>query len=122
MRTHIVCIALALSATSAFAVSTCDTMPTKNKRNDCWSSLIGSEMQGADEYVLAVQGSRKVPASVKRTVEAKRKLISSEANRQCKKDELGYPDNACYMEQIQKFKDFTYQETSKYGVRDQRLD
>ncbi|NKF90776.1 hypothetical protein GO286_02990 [Ralstonia solanacearum] len=96
-------------------------MPTKTQRNDCWSSLTGSEMQDADEYVLAVQESRKVPASVKRTVEAKRKLISSEANRQCKKDELGYPDNACYIEQIQKFKDFTYKETSKFGVPDKRL-
>lgn len=121
MHAHIVAIALALSASSAFAVSTCDTMPTKNQRNDCWSSLIGSEMQDADEYVLAVQESRKVPASVKRTVEAKRKLISSEANRQCKKDELGYPENACYIEQIQKFKEFTYKETSKYGVPDKRL-
>ncbi|MGA4231776.1 hypothetical protein ACI2UN_08670 [Ralstonia nicotianae] len=121
MRTHIVCIALALSASSAFAVSTCDTMPTKSQRNDCWSSLIGSEMQDADEYVLAVQESRKVPALVKRMVEAKRKTISSEANRQCKKDELGYPENACYIEQIQKFKEFTYKETSKYGVPDQRL-
>ncbi|WP_247539133.1 hypothetical protein [Ralstonia pseudosolanacearum] len=121
MRTHIVAIALALSASSAFAVSTCDTMPTKNQRNDCWSSLIGSEMQGADEYVLAVQESRKVPASVKRMVEAKRQTIASEANRQCKKDELGYPENPCYIEQIQKFKEFTYKETSKYGVRDQRL-
>ncbi|KGC65124.1 hypothetical protein DP57_685 [Burkholderia pseudomallei] len=122
MRTYILAIALALSASSAFAVSTCDTMPSKNQRNDCWSNLLGSEMQEADEYVSTVQASRKVPASVKRKVEAKRQAIASDANRQCKKDELGYPENSCYMEQIQKFKDFTYQETSKYGVRDQRLD
>ncbi|MFV8598091.1 hypothetical protein [Ralstonia pseudosolanacearum] len=121
MRTHIVAIALALSASSAFAVSTCDTMPAKKQRNDCWASLIGSEMQDADEYVLAVQESRKVPESVKRAVEAKRRLISSEANRQCKKDELGYPENACYLEKIQEFKDFTYKETSRYGVPDRRL-
>ncbi|MBT1536043.1 hypothetical protein B7R78_0002425 [Ralstonia solanacearum] len=121
MRTHILAIALALSASSAFAVSTCDTMPNKNQRDDCLSNVIGSEMQEADEYVLAVQASRKVPAPVKQKVEAKRLAISSDANRQCKKDVLGYPENACYMEQIQKFKDFTYKETSKYGVRDQRL-
>ncbi|MDN0081642.1 hypothetical protein QU487_02555 [Crenobacter sp. SG2305] len=121
MRKTIIAIALSLSSTAAFAVNTCDTMPTKNQRNDCWSTMIGNGMQEADEYVSAVQESHKVPASVKRKVNAKRQAIASDANRQCKKDDLGYPENSCYIEQIQKFKDFTYNETSKYGVPDKRL-
>jgi hypothetical protein len=114
-------IALALVSTTAFAVNTCDTMPSKKERDNCWSNLIGSYQQEADEYVFAVQESRKVPAPVKRKVEEKRQAISSDANRQCKKDNLGYPENVCYIKQIEKFKDFTYKETSKYGVPDMRL-
>lgn len=121
MRKIIITLALMLSSTAAFSVSTCDTMPSKTQRNDCWSNLIGSYQADADEYALAVQESRKVPAAVKRKVKAKRGAISAEANRQCKKDSLGYPENACYIEQIQKFKDFTYEETAKYGVPDLRL-
>ncbi|MGE8364244.1 hypothetical protein [Cupriavidus sp.] len=121
MRKTIIAIALALSSTAAFAVNTCDTMPSKKERINCWSNLIGSNQQEADEYVFAVQESRKVPEFVKRKVEAKRQAISLDADRQCKKDELGYPENLCYIEQIQKFKDFTYKETSKYGVPDMRL-
>jgi hypothetical protein len=52
----------------------------------------------------------------------KRQAISTDANNQCKKDDLGYPENSCYIEQIQKFKDFTYKETAKFGVPDKRLD
>lgn len=122
MRKTIIAIALSLSSTAAFAVSTCDTLPTKEQRTNCWSDLVGNNLQEADDYVSAVQESHKVPASVKRKVEEKRQAISAEANRQCKKGELGYPDDACYIEQIQKFKDFTYKETAKYGVPDKRLD
>jgi len=121
MRKTIIALALALTSTAAFAVHTCDTMPSKKDRINCWSDLIGSHMQEADEYLFAVQESRKVPASVKQRVEAKRKAITSDAARQCKKDDLGYPENACYIERIQDFKDFTYKETSKYGVPDMRL-
>ncbi|MDO3558651.1 hypothetical protein [Ralstonia pseudosolanacearum] len=121
MRTYILAIALALPTASAFAVNTCDTMPTKNQQNDCWSAMIGSEMQDADEYVSAVKESRKVPAAVKQKVKAKRQAITSDANRLCAKDNLGYPENKCYIEQIQKFKDFTYKETAKFDVRDMRL-
>lgn len=121
MRKTIIAFTFALTSTAAFAVHTCDAMPSKKDRINCWSDLIGSSMQDADEYFLAVQESRKVPASVKQRVEAKRKAITSNADRQCKKDDLGYPENACYVEQIQNFKDFTYKETSKYGVPDMRL-
>lgn len=121
MRTSIVTIALALSASYACAANTCDTMPTKSQRENCWSNLIGNYQAEADEYAFAVQESRKVPAAVKRKVKAKREAISAEANRQCKKDSLGYPENACYIDQIQKFKDFTHEETAKFGVPDMRL-
>lgn len=121
MKTYLLAVAIALATSSAFAVSTCDTMPTKSQQNDCWSNVITDEYQQADEYLVAVQTSRKVPAVVKQQVEARRQAIAPEANRQCKKDELGYPENACLINHIQKFKDFTYQQTSKYGVRDQRL-
>lgn len=121
MRKTTIAIALALSSTAAFALNTCDTMPSKKERINCWSELIGSNLQEADAYVLAVQESRKVPDAVKQKVEAKRQTISQDAHRQCKKDDLGYPENPCYIEQIQKFKDFAYKETSKYGVADQRL-
>lgn len=121
MRKTIIALALALTSTAAFAVHTCDTMSSKKDRINCWSNFIGSNMQEADEYLFAVQESRKVPAPVKQKVEAKRKAITSDADRQCKKDDLGYPENSCYIEQIQNFKDFTYKETSKYGVPDMRL-
>ncbi|BAW19077.1 hypothetical protein [Ralstonia phage RP12] len=121
MRNYILAIVIALTASSAFAVNTCDTLPTKAERTNCWSNLVGSYLQEADEYNFAVQESKEVPAVVKQKVEAKRQAISAEANRVCKKGELGYPDDACYIEQIQKFKDFTYQETYKFGVPDQRL-
>ncbi|MPV68009.1 hypothetical protein [Burkholderia sp. BE17] len=121
MHKTVIAIALALSSSAAFAVHTCDTMPTKNQRENCWSTLIGNYQAEADEYVFAIQESKKVPASVKRKVEAKRQTVAAEANRQCPKDNLGYPENACYIEHFQQFKDFVYKETSKYGVRDQRL-
>lgn len=121
MRKNIIAVTLALSSTAVFAVSTCDTMPTKNQRENCWSNLIGNYQAEADEYTFTVQESKKVPPTVKRNVEKKRQAISKDAEAQCRKDSLGYPENACYIEQIQKFKDFTYKETSKYGVRDMRL-
>ncbi|QOK90507.1 hypothetical protein HF908_02750 [Ralstonia pseudosolanacearum] len=121
MRTHILAIALALSTSSAFAVNTCDTMPTKNQRDNCWSTLIGNYQAEADEYAFAVQESKKVPASAKRKVEVKRRAIEADATRLCRKDSLGYPENSCYIEQFEKFKDFTYKETSKYGMPDMRL-
>lgn len=121
MRKSILAFAVTLCTSGAFAAHTCDTVP-KQQRDNCWSSVIGAEQQSADEYVFAVQGSKKVPASVKRKVEAKRKAISADADRQCQKDKLGYPENACYIGVIQQFKDFTYKETAKFGVPDGRLD
>ncbi|KAI3608357.1 hypothetical protein D8I24_1195 [Cupriavidus necator H850] len=121
MRSHILAIALAFSTSSAFAVNTCDTMPTKNQRDTCWSTLIGNYHAEADEYVFAVQKSKKAPVAVKQKVEAKRQTIAAEANRQCPKDPLGYPENSCYIEHFQQFKDFVYEETSRYGVPDKRL-
>lgn len=117
----IIAIALTQSSTAAFAVNTCDTMPSKNQRENCWSNLIGNYQAEADEYVLAVQESKKVPATVKRNVEKKRQAISKDAEAQCRKDSLGYPENTCYIRVIENFKDFTYKETSKFGVRDMRL-
>lgn len=117
----IIAITLALSSSPVFAVNTCDTLPTKNQRNDCWSNLIGDYQADADMYAFAVQDSKKVPASVKRKVELKRQSISADAERLCRKDSLGYPENSCYVEQFEKFKDFTYKETSKYGIPDMRL-
>lgn len=117
----IIAIALALSSTAAFAVNTCDTMPSKSQRENCWSNLIGNSLAEADEYVFTVQESKKVPATVKRNVEKKRQAISKAAESQCRKDELGYPENRCYIDVIQDFKDYTYKETSKYGVLDRRL-
>ncbi|WP_186426461.1 hypothetical protein [Cupriavidus metallidurans] len=121
MRTTIIAIALTLSSTAAFAVNSCDTMPTKNQRDNCWSTLIGNYQAEADDYNFAVQQSKKVPATVKRNVELKRQAISKDAKSQCRKDELGYPENKCYIDVIEKFKDYTYKETSKYGVPDMRL-
>lgn len=121
MRTYIFAIVLALSASSALAVNTCDTMPTKSQRDNCWSTLIGNYQAEADEYNFAVQQSKKVPAAVKRNVELKRQAISKDAEGQCRKDELGYPENKCYVNVIERFKDFAYQETWKYGVPDMRL-
>ncbi|WP_454742281.1 hypothetical protein [Cupriavidus necator] len=121
MRTHILAIALALSTSSVFAANTCDTMPTKNQRDNCWSTLIGNFQAEADDYTFAVQQSKKVPAAVKRNVALKRQAISKDAESQCRKDELGYPENKCYIDVIERFKDFTYKETSKYGVPDMRL-
>lgn len=121
MRKYIPALTIALMTSSAFAINTCDTMPTKAKKEDCWTALIRSNMEEADEYAFKVEESRKVPAAVKRKVKEKRAAIASEANRLCKKVELGYPEDSCYLEQIQKFKDFTYEETSKYGVPDMRL-
>lgn len=122
MRKTIIAVALALSSTAALAVNTCDTMPTKNQRDNCWSSLIGSYLADADEYNFTAQESKKVPATVKRNVEKKRQAIPFDAQAQCRKDELGYPENKCYIDVIQRFKDYTYKETSKYGVPDMRLD
>lgn len=121
MRNYIFSIAIALAASSAFATNTCDTMPTKEQKVNCWSNLIGSEMEQADEYAFAVQQSKKVPAVIKQQVEAKRQAISADANHDCRKDSLGYPENSCYLEHIQRFKDFTYDKTSKFGVPDMRL-
>ncbi|KIP15790.1 hypothetical protein KY49_4591 [Burkholderia sp. MSHR3999] len=121
-KLNILAIALALSTSSAYAVSTCDTMPTKQQQNNCWSNVITDEYQQADEYVIAVEESKKVPAVVKAQVEAKRQEIAPAANHDCRKDSLGYPENACLINHIQRFKEFTYQKTSKYGVRDKRLD
>ncbi|MPV64345.1 hypothetical protein [Burkholderia sp. BE17] len=121
MRAYILTIALALSTSSSFAVSTCDSMPTKNQRMDCWSNLIGDYQREAEEYAFAVQESKKVPANVKHAVEEKHQAISNDANARCRKDELGYPENTCYIQQIQMFKDFTYKQTSKFGVPDKRL-
>ncbi|GMG91641.1 hypothetical protein Cmtc_28610 [Cupriavidus sp. TKC] len=121
MRKYIFTVVIALAGSSALAAHTCDTGP-KRQQNDCWSKVIGNEQQAADDYAAAVQASKKVPASVKRKVDAKRKAISAEADRQCQKDKLGYPENACYVGVIQQFKDFTYEETAKYGVADMRLD
>lgn len=121
MRKYILAFVVTLCTSSTFAAHTCDTVP-KPQRDNCWSSVIGAEQQSADEYVFAVQESKKVPASVKRKVEAKRKAISADADRQCQKDKLGYPENACYIGVIQQFKDFAYKETSRYGVPDGRLD
>lgn len=121
MHKSILALAVTLCTSGAFAAHTCDTVP-KHQRDNCWSSVIGADQQNADEYVFAVQQSKKVPASVKRKVEAKRKAISADADRQCQKDKLGYPDNGCYIGVIQQFKDFAYKETSRYGVGDKRLD
>lgn len=121
MRTYILAISLLLAASSALAANTCDTMPSKSQRDNCWSTLIGNNQAEADEYTFAVQESKKVPPAVKRNVERKRQAISKDAESQCRKDELGYPENKCYIDVIEKFKDYTYKETSKYGVPDMRL-
>ncbi|MFD1556003.1 hypothetical protein ACFSHT_10260 [Paraburkholderia silviterrae] len=112
---------VAASSSTAFAVSTCDTMPTKQQRSDCWSNIMSSEMEQAEEYEIAVFGTRRVPEAVKQQVRTKRENIALDADRQCPKASGGYPDTACYIDHIQKFKDFTYQKTSKYGVPDMRL-
>src|SRR5437868_12280065 len=88
MRTTITTIALALTSTAAFAVNTCDTMPTKKQREDCWSNLIGNYLAEADEYTFAVTESKKVPATVKRNVEKKRQAIPFDAQAQCRKDSM----------------------------------
>lgn len=121
MRKCILAITIALTTSNVFATNTCDTMPTKDQRNNCWSNLIGSEMAQADEYAFAVQQSKEVPSVIKQQVEAKRQAISADANHNCRKDSLGYPDNACYIKHIQRFKDYTYRQTSKFGVPDMRL-
>ncbi|MBP0635914.1 hypothetical protein [Cupriavidus sp. AcVe19-6a] len=121
MRKTIIAVALALSSTAAFAVSTCDTMPTKAKQEDCWSNLIGGYLAEADEYTFAVTESKKVPATVKRNVEKKRQAIPFDAQAQCRKDSMGYPENNCYIRIVQRFKDYTYEQTSKYGVPDMRM-
>lgn len=122
MRAHFLAAILALASSSAFAVNTCDTMPSKTQREACWSTLIGNYQAEADEYNNAVQDSKKVPAAVKRSVQSKREAISKDAEKQCRKDELGYPENNCYIGVIEKFKDFAYKETSTFGVPDMRLD
>lgn len=122
MRNYILAVVFALVSSSAFAVSTCDTMPTKDQRTNCWSSYIGAEYQAADEYNFAVQSSKKVPQVIKSQVEARRQAIAAEANSACRKDELGYPDNQCLIQHIQRFKDYTYHMTVKFGVLDMRLD
>lgn len=121
MRDFFIALILALSPTVATAVSTCDTLPSKAQRINCWSNLVGSYQAEADEYAFAVQESKRVPPYVKRNVELKRQAISQEAQKRCRKDDLGYPENKCYISIIERFKDYTYQETSKYGVKDQRL-
>lgn len=121
MRNYILALLLALTASQAFAVSTCDTMPTKDQRNNCWSDVIADAYRSADDYVYAVDQSKRVPEVIKSQVEAKRQEIPAAANHDCRKDELGYPENQCLINHIQRFKDFTYQQTSKYGVSDMRL-
>lgn len=121
MRTYSLAAILALASSSAFAVNTCDTMPSKTQREACWSTLIGNYQAEADEYNSAVQDSRKVPTAVKRSVDQRRQTISKNAEKQCRKDELGYPENKCYIGVIEKFKDFAYKETSKFGVPDMRM-
>lgn len=122
MRKLLIAVALFLSSSSVFAVNTCDTMPSRQQQADCWSTLIGGYQAEADEYNFAVQESKKVPATVKRNVELKRQAISKDAEAQCRKDKLGYPENRCYIQVIQRFKDYTYQQTNKYGVKDRQLD
>lgn len=78
MHKSILALAVTLCTSGAFAAHTCDTVP-KHQRDNCWSSVISAEQHSADEYVFAVQESKKVPASVKRKVEAKRKAISADA-------------------------------------------
>nr|WP_223959681.1 hypothetical protein [Burkholderia diffusa] len=118
---NILAIALALSTSSAYAISTCDTIPTKGQRDNCWSTIISGEYEQADEYNYAVQQSKRVPVVIKAQVEARRQEIAAAANHDCRKDSLGYPENACLINHIQRFKEFTYQKTSKFGVPDQRL-
>jgi hypothetical protein len=121
MRNYILALVIALWASQAFAVSTCDTLPTKQQKDNCWSNVIVSEYDQADEYAQAVYNSRQVPMVVKSQVEAKRQAIASSANHDCPKGELGYPVNQCLLSHIQRFKDYTYYATKRYGVPDMRL-
>lgn len=121
MRNYILALLTALWASHAFAVSTCDTMPTKAQRNNCWSMVISDAYEQADEYTYAVDKSRQVPQVVKAQVEAKRQAIAATANHDCPKGELGYPDDRCLISHIQRFKDYTYYATKRYGVPDLRL-
>ncbi len=121
MRKCLIAVALFVSSSAVFAVNTCDTMPTKNQRENCWSDLIAAHHHDADMYNFIVQESKKVPATVKRNVEKKRQAIPFDAQAQCRKDNMGYPENTCYIKVVQRFKDYTYQQTSKFGVEDMRL-
>lgn len=122
MRNTVITFALCLSSATAFAVNTCDTMPSEKQRESCWSGLINSSMASADEYAFKVEEAKKVPAAVKKQVAAKRKSIVPDAEAKCPKDKLGYSTNDCLLQVIDNFKEFTYKATSKYGVPDLRLD
>ncbi|WP_175762413.1 hypothetical protein [Burkholderia anthina] len=117
MRVYILAITLALSTSSAFAVSTCDTLPNKKDSYNCWMGMIGNAMELADEYNTAVMASPKVPDSIKGKVSTEYHSIEQEAQQHCKKN-----DHRCRVRQYDNFNEFAYKETSKYGVPDKRLD
>lgn len=121
MRTIILALAFTLTASSALAVNTCDTMPTTKQRENCWSGLRANAVVESDEYLTAVENSRKVPASVKKKVRDKRESVMDDARRLCSESKHVYLEDSCVIEQFEKFKDFAYKETSKYGVPDMRL-
>lgn len=121
MRHCILALAAALWASQAVAVSTCDSLPAKAQRDNCWSNLIVSEYDQADDYTIAIFASRDVPTVVKTQVEARRQAIAPSAQHDCPKGELGYPANPCLIQHIQRFRDYAYHMTAKYGVPDMRL-
>jgi hypothetical protein len=116
MRTYIFTIALAISSSSAFAVNTCDTMPTKSQVYACQMSLVGNAMELSDDYNTAVQIAPEVPEKVKQKVDTEYRSIPGDIQQHCKET-----DYRCAIKHHENFTDFAYKETSKYGVPDKRL-
>ena len=107
---------LALSTSSAFAVHTCDTMPTKTQVKNCWMGMVSNAMELSEDYDVAVMASPKVPEKVKQKVDTEYRSIPQIVKQRCKET-----DYNCRIQQYENFNDFAYKETSKYGVPDKRL-
>jgi hypothetical protein len=121
MRKTFIAFALSILTTSTFAFHTCDTLPTPKKQDNCWGAIISDNIMAADEYVRITYMSDKVPWVVKDAVAAKWDNILPEAKRDCKIIN-NMPERSCYVQKFQDFKDYTYEQTHKYGVPDLRYD
>ncbi|WP_414442416.1 hypothetical protein [Burkholderia sp. 22PA0106] len=120
LRTYVIAsvifVVVAISTPSAFAVSTCDTMPNKAQSKNCWMEMIGNATEIADDYNAATLASRNVPDKVKQEVHTEFLSIEGNIHLQCKNT-----DYTCTISIYEHFYGFAYHETTKYGVPDKRL-